>query len=60
MLMTKCLRCNKEIEKRWNRKYCSSCRRIVDDEIAKEYIEKHYKWGKRRKYIESNASEKLD
>ena len=46
-----CLRCWKEIEMRWRRKYCSSCRKIVDDELAKEYIEKHYKWGKRRKII---------
>lgn len=47
-----CLRCNKEIEARGRRKYCNKCRREVDHEIAKAYVEKHYKGGKRRKIVE--------
>ena len=35
-----CLRCNKEMEYRPNRKYCIPCRKIVDDELAKEYCKK--------------------
>lgn len=36
-----CLRCNKEIEYRWRRKYCTKCRIAVDKEIKKEYVKKH-------------------
>lgn len=32
MKMTICQRCGKEIEHRWSRKYCTECRKIVDDE----------------------------
>lgn len=40
--MIKCERCGKEIEKRcWRRKYCAKCRKVVDDEQAKRYCEKH-------------------
>lgn len=35
-----CARCNKEIEFRWQRKYCIKCRKIMDDEYAKEYCRK--------------------
>lgn len=41
MKMTKCQRCWKEIEARWARKYCTKCRKIVDDELSAKYIEKH-------------------
>lgn len=41
-----CQRCGKEIEKRWRRKYCNKCRKIVDDELAKIYVEKHKKCKK--------------
>lgn len=51
-----CARCNKEIEFRPRRKYCIQCRKAVDDDHARAYCDEHYKWGKRRKYFESNAS----
>ena len=51
-----CERCWKEIEFRPRRKYCIQCRKAVDDDHARAYCDEHYKWGKRRKYIESNAS----
>ena len=56
MKTIKCLRCWKEIEFRPRRKYCIQCRKKVDDDHARAYCDEHYKWGKRRKYIESNVS----
>lgn len=52
MKTTICERCWKEIEARGRRKYCNKCRMEVDHEIAKKYVEKHYKGGKRRKIID--------
>lgn len=37
MKTTNCQRCGKEIERRWARKYCTQCRKIVDDERYKNH-----------------------
>lgn len=52
-----CLRCNKEIEKRWNRKYCISCRKIVDDEIA---LVRRYNINKTWNYRKPQDFEHID
>ena len=56
MKMTRCERCNKEIEMRWKRKYCSSCRKIVDDEIA---LVRRYKENKTWNYRKPQDFERI-
>ena len=41
MKFINCLRCWKEIQLKWPRKYCIKCRNLVDKEIQREYIEKN-------------------
>ena len=41
MTMIQCARCWKEIEKKWPRKVCIPCRRIIDRELQIEYRNAH-------------------
>ena len=53
MKTTNCQRCGKEIERRGNRKYCTQCREIVDDERYKSH-RKESKDDKIKKLSEEN------